>query len=84
MNHVILTISGIDTESQMDMIVDFTGDAGYQGSMKFINPETRELNIGSIYERAQAGIKDDEIRAMIANIILYTSCTVTSRLANEG
>lgn len=83
MNHVILTISGINYQN-FETVHDIVGHAGYAGCLKLVDECTRTLDIGSDANRKQCGIADHEIKTMVGELILNTSCTVTSRLVNEG
>lgn len=83
MNHVIITISGINYQN-FETVHDIVGNAGYAGCLKLVDECTRTLDIGSDAQRKQCGIADHEIKHMVGELILNTSCTVTSRLAHEG
>lgn len=82
MNHVILTISGININNE-ELVFDMIGDAGYAGSHNWVNDTCITLDIGSEDFRQKAGIKEIEVATMIGSLIMYTSVKVQSQRA-EG
>lgn len=82
MAHLIVTFSDINCNNY-DLLCDFIGDAGYAGALKLVDECTRELDLGSDGDRYKAGIRDDEIVAMLGKIHMFSSISVKTRLKGE-
>lgn len=77
MHHVIITIEGINVNND-STVQDFIATAGYKGAEKRVDDCTIKIDIGSIESRKAAGISDKEISTMVGDIVMYTSCKVST------
>lgn len=82
MNHLILTIGNVDAQN-FDSVHDIVAHAGYMGSLRVVDDITYSLDLGSDEHRVAAGISQQEVESMIAQIIMFTSATVQSKLVNR-
>lgn len=80
MLHVILTIGNVNVNNHYAML-EIVAHAGYKGSLKLVDDETYTLDIGSDEDREAAGIADHEIKTMVAEIVMCTSCSIKSKEA---
>lgn len=74
----ILTLSNINVNNFRAMH-DIASSAGYGGSLKLIDEETYNLDLGDVETRARAMITEQEVKIMIGELIMYTSIKVTSK-----